>query len=318
MLSRRHLRIKVVQALYAFFQSKNDRLDLGEKQLILSVNKLYELYIYQLSFLVAVQQFAVKRIEDAKKKHLPTNEDINPNSKFINNRIFKQLASNKDFLKKEEIFKISWIDEKEMIRKFFLEFKDNYEYINYLNSDEDSYEDDKKIIIKLVKKYLSSFTYLESYFEDKNIYWVDDFHTANFLVLKTIKSFTEDQDEFKLLPGIYKSSNNNNEHKDFIISLFRKTIIKSEEYTKMIEEKVKNWEFERIAIMDVILLKMALAELLEFPSIPVKVTMNEYIELAKYFSTSKSSVFINGVLDKIILSFNNENMIKKTGRGLMT
>lgn len=318
MLSRRHLRIKVVQALYAFFQSKNDRLDLGEKQLILSINKLYELYIHQLSFLVAINEFAVKRIEEAKKKHIPTEEDLNPNTKFINNRIFKQLASNKDFLKKEEIYKISWVDEREMLRKFFVEFKESHEYINYMNSDEDSYEEDKKLIIKLVKKRLSSFTNLESYYEDKNIYWVDDFHTANFLIIKTIQLFTEDQDEFKLLPAIYKSSKEDNNDKDFIISLFRKTILKSEEYKKMIEEKAKNWEIDRIAIMDVLLLKMALAELFEFPSIPVKVTMNEYIELAKYFSTSKSSVFINGILDKLIESLKSENKIKKTGRGLMT
>ncbi len=318
MLSRRHLRIKVVQALYAFFQSKNDRLDLGEKQLILSINKLYELYIHQLSFLVAINEFAVKRIEKAKKKHIPTEEDLNPNTKFINNRIFKQLASNKDFLKKEKIYKISWVDEIDMLRKFFLKFIESYEYINYMNSDEDSYEEDKKLIIKLVKKHISSFTNLESYYEDKSIYWVDDFHTANFLIIKTIQLFTEDQDEFKLLPAIYKSSKEDNEDKDFIISLFRKTILKSEEYKKMIEEKSQNWEIERIAIMDVLLLKMALAELFEFPSIPVKVTMNEYIELAKYFSTSKSSVFINGILDKLIESLKSENKIKKTGRGLMT
>ena len=318
MLSRRHLRVKVVQSLYAFFQSENDRLDLGEKQLILSVNKLYELFIHQLSFLVAFRDFSENRIEEAKKKHFPTEKDINPNTKFIENRIFKQLSSNIDFLKKEKAYKISWNDNADIIRKFFIKIKDSYEYLNYLDSDEDSYENDKKIILKLIKKYISSFELLENYYEDKSIYWADDYHTANFLTQKTIQSFTEEQDEYKLLPGIYKSLGENNEDKDFIISLFRKSILKSNEYNLMIEEKAKNWEIERIAVMDVILLKMALTELLEFPSIPIKVTMNEYIEIAKYFSTSKSSVFINGILDKMIESLKDENKIKKTGRGLMT
>ena len=318
MLSRRHLRIKVVQALYAFFQSDNDRLDLGEKQLLLSINKLYELHLNQLSFLIAVRDFAEKRIEEAKKKHFPTEEDINPNTKFINNRIFKKLSSNRDFCKNEEAYKISWIDEEEMIRKFFTSFKDSSDYINYMNSDVDSFEEDQKFILKLIKKHLSSFEILENYYEDKSIYWADDFHTANYLALRTIQTFAEDHDEYKLLPSIYKSSGENNEDKSFIISLFRKTILKSEKYEEMIEEKAKNWEIERIAIMDVLLLKMALAELLEFPSIPIKVTMNEYIELAKYFSTSKSGVFVNGILDKLIESLKAEDKIKKVGRGLMT
>lgn len=318
MLSRRHLRIKVVQALYAFFQSDNDRLDIGEKQLLLSIKKLYELYIQQLSFLVEVQKFAANRIEEGKKKHIPLEEDLNPNTKFIDNRIFKQISENKDFLKKENIFKVSWHEETEMIRKFFVKFRESNDYINYMESNENSYEEDKKIIIKLVKKHLNAFSLLENYYADKSIFWADDYYTGNFLLIKSLQSFVESHDEYTLLPSIYKSSNDDNEDKDFVISLFRKTILKSSEYAKIINDSVKNWEMDRIAIMDVLLLKMALAEIFEFPSIPVKVTMNEYIELAKAFSTTKSGVFVNGILDKMIASFHDKNMIKKSGRGLMT
>lgn len=248
MLSRRHLRIKVVQALYAFFQSDNDRLDIGEKQLLLSINKLYELYIHQLSFLVEVQKFAANRIEEGKKKHIPLEEDLNPNTKFIDNRIFKQISENKDFLKKENIFKVSWHEETEMIRKFFVKFRESNDYINYMESNENSYEEDKKIIIKLVKKHLNAFSLLENYYADKSIFWADDYYTGNFLLIKSLQSFVESHDEYTLLPSIYKSSNDDNEDKDFVISLFRKTILKSSEYAKIINDSVKNWEMDRIAI----------------------------------------------------------------------
>lgn len=318
MLSRRQLRIKVLQALYAFFQSKENRIDIAEKQLLKSIEKLYELYIFQLSFILEVFEFSEKRIGEAKNKFLPTESDLNPNTKFINNKFLKQLSENKDLLKKINDLKISWLDEENLIRKIFLKISESNKYKDYMSSSDNSYNADKEIVIKLMKKEISENEVLKNYYEDRSIYWVDDYYTVTMLIIKTIKLFQEDWDEFVPLPLIYKTSDKeNNEDRKFIIELFRKTIIHSQEYEQLIDKKTKNWELDRIAIMDIILIKMALAELLEFPNIPVKVTMNEYIELSKLFSTPKSKIFVNGILDKLIVDLNKKNIINKTGRGLM-
>jgi N utilization substance protein B len=318
MLSRRQLRIKVLQALYAFFQSKENRIDIAEKQLLKSIEKLYELYIFQLSFILEIFEFAEKRIGEAKNKFLPTESDLNPNTKFINNKFLKQLSENKDLLKKINDLKISWSDEENLIRKTFLKISESKKYKDYMSSFENSYHSDKEIVIKLIKKEISENEVLKNYYENRSIYWVDDYYTVTMLIIKTIKLFQEDWDEFVPLPLIYKTSDKeNNEDRKFIIELFRKTIIHSREYEQLIDKKTKNWELDRIAIMDIILIKMALAEILEFPNIPVKVTMNEYIELSKLYSTPKSKIFVNGILDKLIVDLKEKNIIKKTGRGLM-
>ncbi len=315
MLSRRHLRIKALQSLYAFNQSHNDRLDYGEKELLRSLDKLYEIYIYQLSLLVEIVDYANKRIEENRHKFYPTEEDLNPNTRFVENRFIKQLADNKSYNTNVEKYKISWADEEEMIRKLFVEIRNSKFYKEYMNSPDSSYENDKDVIIKIVKKIISESDSLHFYYEERNIYWADDFYTANYLVIKTIKGFDEKQGELTPLPTLFK--NNNEEDKDFLVNLFRKVILRSDEYFLLIEGKVKNWESDRLAVMDILLLKMALAELLEFPSIPVKVTLNEYIELSKMYSTPKSKVFINGILDKMIADLRRKNEIKKMGRGLL-
>ncbi len=315
MLSRRHLRIKALQSLYAFNQSHNDRLDYGEKELLRSLDKLYEIYIYQLSLLVEIVEYANKRIEENRRKFYPTEEDMNPNTRFVDNRFIKQLTENKSYNSYVEKYKISWVDEEEMIRKLFVGIRNSKFYKEYMNSPDSSYENDKDVIIKIVKKIISESDSLHFYYEERNIYWADDFYTSNYLVIKTIKGFEEKQGELTPLPTLFK--NNNEEDKDFLVNLFRKVILRSDEYFLLIEGKVKNWESDRLAVMDILLLKMALAELLEFPSIPVKVTLNEYIELSKMFSTPKSKVFINGVLDKMIADLRRKNEIKKMGRGLL-
>jgi len=319
MLSRRHLRIKVLQALYAFVQSSNDRLDIGEKELLKSLDKLYEIYIYQLSLLIEIVEFAQKRIEENKQKYIPTEEDLNPNTRFINNQFIRQLSGNKDFLKNIEKCKISWVNSDEIVRKIYVNIRESNDYKDYMNAKTTNYESDKEIFIKIIKKQISRSEILQFYYEEKSIYWSDDFYTANLLSIKTIKSFSENWDENKKLPALLKNGNNDkyNEDKEFVKNLFRKTILKSDEFEKLIEDKVRNWEMDRIAVMDILLIKMALAELLEFPSIPVKVTLNEYIELAKMYSTPKSKIFVNGILDKLILDLKSQKKIKKTGRGLL-
>ena len=319
MLSRRHLRIKVLQALYAFFQSESDRLDLGEKELLKSINKLYEIYVYQLSFLIEITDFARKRIDENKQKFFPTEEDLNPNTRFINNKLIHQLENNRDFRKHFDVYKINWAGEEEMIRKVYNEIREGEDFKKYMSSSVNGYNDDREILIKIVKKHISRSDSLQFYFEEKDIHWSDDFHTANLLVIKSLKLFKEDWDEYHKLPALLKEDDfdEKNEDREFVKQLFRKTIIHTDEYADLIEEKVKNWEMDRIAVMDILIIKMALAELMEFPSIPIKVSLNEYIELAKMYSTPKSKVFVNGVLDKLIFDLREKKMIKKTGRGLL-
>ena len=318
MLSRRQLRIKVLQALYAFFQSDSDRMDFGEKQLFKSIDKIYELCFWQLSILIEIVDFSKGRLEGAKQKHFPTAEDLNPNTKFIDNKFIEQLSSNRIYQKKCDQYKISWADQTEMIRKLYKSVVESSFYEKFKATEGQSYDDDKEFIILLLKKFLAKSDSLKQFYEDLSIYWSDDYHSVTALVIKIINSFSEDSDEFHLLPVIYKTAEDSgNEDVDFVKSLYRKTIINSEKLETLIAEKTVNWDYDRIAIMDVIILKMALTELTEFKSVPVKVTLNEYIELSKYYSTPKSNVFINGILDKLIADLSESRDIKKTGRGLM-
>ncbi len=317
MLSRRHLRVKVLQAVYAFFQNGNTDLLKGEKQLLLSVDKIHELLIYQLSFLIEMRDFASNRIVESKKKFFPTEEDLAPNMKFVENKALQQLSDNREFRKLHDSLKINWSEEQGMVRKAFLAMKDARFYQKHMLESEDSYEADVDVLIRVIKKLLTDYELLEDFYESKSIYWAfDAYHSANLVLMKFLKSMKETDDEYAPIPEII---DNGDEHEDreFMLELFRKTILHSDEYAEMIDEKARNWELERIALMDVILIKMALAELLEFPSIPVKVTLNEYIDISKYYSSAKSKVFINGILDKLIIDLKESKRIKKTGRGLM-
>ena len=319
MLSRRHLRTKALQALYAYFISDSIDLVIGEKNMLKSIEKIYELIIYQLSFLQEIVKFAEIRLEEGKKKFYPTEDDLNPNTKFINNRFLKQLAENRDFIRKKNAYKINWRDESEMILKKYKETRSSDFYSNYMNSGKDSYEEDKLFCIKFFRDHISYFPSLVSFYEEKNIYWADDIDIANTLTLKILKGINESDDEFQPLPTLYNVDGklDLDEDKKFLVQLFHKTILKGGEYENFIAEKTKNWEIDRIAVMDIILIKMALTEFLEFSSIPVKVTLNEYIELSKFYSTPKSRGFINGILDKMIADLKKQKKLVKTGRGLI-
>ncbi len=318
MLSRRHLRIKVLQAVYAFFQSDNGDLPKGEKQLLISIEKIRELYIHQISFLIEIRDFALKRSEENKKKFFPTDDDLNPNMRFVENKALIQLEDNREFRKFRDKLRVNWSNEPEMVRKAYLAVKDSAYYKKYMDQKESSYVLDQDMLVKIVKKTLSGYDLLENYYEDKSVYWAfDAYHIANLLLMKLLKSMEEADDEYTALPELLKSNEDEEEDKVFVINLFRKTILNSEKYEELIDEKAKNWELDRIAMMDRILIKMALAEILAFPSIPVKVTLNEYIEISKYYSSSKSKVFINGILDKLIADLKEKKLIKKTGRGLL-
>ena len=317
MLSRRYLRIKVLQAAYAFFQAGNDDLAKGEKQLILSIDKIHELIVYQLSFLIEIKDFSRIRMEESKKKFFPTEEDLNPNLKFIENRVLIQIEDNREYRKMHKRLKINWSEEQGMVRKAYLAIKESGYYQKYLEQAEDSFAHDRDILARILKKTLMGLELLEYYYENKSIYWAfDTYQIANLLLMKLLKSFESSDDEYEAFPEIL-GMGLQEEDRAFMLGLFHKTILNSDQYAELIDDKAKNWDLDRIAMMDTILIKMALAELLEFPSIPVKVTLNEYIDISKYYSSAKSKVFINGVLDKLIIDLKEKNKIKKTGRGLM-
>jgi len=319
MLTRRQFRIKVLQAVYAFHQGEGERIDVAERQLLKSIERIHELYIHQLSLLVDLMEFFKTRLEESKSKHLPTKEDLNPNTRFIDNLFMSQLASNIHFVKYRKQFKVSWNDETEMIRKFYQQIRESDFFKSYMSKEECGYKDDKDVILHVFNDVIVESTVLQSLYEEKSIYWIDDLELANFMVIKTIKGFRAAWDSLAELPYVYKTGDEKDpdSDKEFVVRLFRKTILNNTELEHMVDQKAHNWDVERIAIIDVLLLKMALAELLEFPNIPIKVTLNEYIELAKVYSTPRSNVFVNGILDKLIIELKESGRIVKTGRGLM-
>ncbi|MDP3446003.1 MAG: hypothetical protein Q8T08_24345, partial [Ignavibacteria bacterium] len=235
MLSRRHLRVKVLQALYAYLQSGNARLDQGENQLILSINKLFELFIYQLSFLIETARFAEKRLEENKNKHLPTSEDLDPNMRFANNSVLLALSNNRDFQKKEHLYKINWSDDQEMVRKFYIKIRETAEYEQYMSTTDNSFDADRKFLMFLVDRIFVDFDFLESFYEEKSIYFVDDYHLVSYLLIKFFKFMDSGFGEFDQLPTILKTeTEDSNEDLAFVKQLFRKTIIQSEEWGKII------------------------------------------------------------------------------------
>lgn len=318
MLSRRHLRVKVLQALYAYFQSGGVRIDQGENQLVLSINKLYELFIHQLSFLVEIARFAENRLEENKRKHLPTADDLNPNLRFIQNSVLLAIAENKEFRKMESLYKINWADDQDMVRKFYNQLRETDAYGSYMVSAKPGFEADKKLLLYIVEDLFTDFELLQFYYEEKSIFFADDYHLVSHLLINFLRFFDRNFNENTPLPTIIKTDKDEvNEDMIFVKELFRKTVYKSEDWDKIIAASTSNWELERIAVMDVLILRMALTELTEFNSIPVKVTLNEYIDISKYFSTPKSKVFVNGILDKLIVDFKQNGRIKKSGRGLL-
>ncbi len=318
MLYRRHLRIKVLQALYAWYTSGSSDLISGEKQLLLSINKLYELFIWQLSFLVELRRFAEKRMEERKEKFYPTEEDLNPNLKFITNRVGLLLEDNLDFRHKEELFKVNWSQDQELVRSYYEKLEKSDFYKKYMSSKAESLDEDRLFYVKIVDQLLSKEDLLRDFYEEKSVFFVDGYDLVQLLLIKFFEtispSFTPDQK----MKGLFKGENQQkNEDLDFIRTIYKKVILRDKENEEILKAKTSSWDYDRIPLMDLILLKMAIIELQEMKTVPVKVTLNEYIELARYFSTSKSRTFVNGVLDRLIREFREEGKIVKTGRGLI-
>ena len=318
MLNRRYLRIKAMQAVYACIQSGNQKVEMVEKQMFHSIETLYELYIFQLSVLGELVNFETQRLEEAKQKYFPTEENLNPSLKFISNRLISKLTSNRDFGKMLNNYHISWVGEYEIIHSIYTKLKDSKMYKDYMGNGLSSFEDDKDFVSKMFRKYISESEALQSFFEEKNIFWSDDFYVASHMGIKTIGAMGENDSDAKPMPTLYKiSPGGQNEDREFVKDLFRKTLFNIHEFEDLIQKYVRNWEVERIAMLDTILMKMAITEIMNFPSIPIKVSLNEYIDIAKEYSTPQSSNFINGILDSIVKELRDENKIVKIGRGLM-
>ena len=314
MLNRRHLRIKVLQALYAYYQSKEESFRRTENDMMQAIERIYDLYIYLMLTFGELNSIAAHRVEENKKKIRPSDDELNPNMKFIDNELVKMLIENKELRMISEDIKVNWVgdDHQEMFKKMLLHIRESETFFEYMNNGQSDFEDDKQFAINLFKIEIANYPLLYDFFEEKSIQWMDDIDLACTMVVKTIKGFGEGSDNSILV--LYKDKE---DELDFVRQLLRKTISLDKENELLIDDLTKNWELDRIAKMDIVLMKMAITEFQIFNSIPTKVTLNEYIEISKFYSTPKSHTFINGVLDKAIDSLTKENKIQKVGRGLI-
>ncbi len=299
--------------MYAYYQSNDSDASVSRKELFKSVDRIYELYIYLLLTFEELQRQGERRLEEGKQKMRPTEDDLKPNRKFVDNKIIGILSQHEDLRKHSENLKVNWVgDEKqELFRKMYLEMREGETYFEYMNNGLSGFEEDKAFLVALFKSDIANFQHLYNFFEELSIHWLDDIDLVCSMVLKTIKSF-EEEGSNNILP-LYKDEV---DEQAFIRELLRKTIEMDSENEALIDELTSNWELDRIARMDIILMKMAITELQIFNNIPTKVTLNEYIEISKFYSTPKSNGFINGVLDKAISRLESQGMIQKAGRGL--
>lgn len=308
MLNRRFLRIKVMQALYSYFQHEKADVQVFEKELFNSLDKMYDLYISILAFLLDLHHIAHVIADENKNKRLPKPEDLDPNLRFIQNRLLVGMSNNIALKKQIETRKISWQNEFDIIRKLFNDLKVSHSYKAYMNNTAHTDKDDREFLIQLITEFLGDHPVLNSLFEDKNIHWADDAFVAFNSVIRTFEGFNG---TFELLPLLKDAPDD----KAFMTLLFKKTIVYNEHHEGLINEFTKNWEMDRIANMDMLLMKMAITEFLYIDLVPVKASLNEYIEISKEYSTPNSKVFINGVLDKIITRLKADGRIQKTGKG---
>lgn len=314
MLNRRHLRIKVLQALYAFLQSNNSDLIAAEKELFKNIEQIHDLYLYFLLSFEDIVAIENARLEELKNKRFATEEDKHPNRKFVENSIFSILTDNASLKSYSEARKVNWVgaEEQEMLKKVLGTIRESETYVLYMANEERSFQEDTDFTIAIFKECIANSPLLYGYFEDMNIHWIDDIDLACSMVLKTIKTFREG--EIGVVLPLYKDEE---DEKSFVSRLFRQSVAQYNDNKTIIDGLISNWELDRLAIMDILLMNLAITELKEFSNIPVKVSLNEYIEISKFYSTPKSNGFINGVLDKAVEKLQKEKAFIKAGRGLM-
>ncbi len=312
MISRRLIRIKIVQVLYANVTSDNSSIDKSDKEFQLSIRKTYDLYHYLILLLLQTIDYIADRNEIARNKKIPTQADLYPNTRLIDNRVILQLRNSEQFQNYISANKLGFTDYPELIKRLYQKILDSSYYKQYIENPICDYNKDKQFIIDIFINEFEDWELLYQILEEQSIYWNDDIEFVVNMIVKTLDKFKETRSNPPMM-DLYK----NEEDKEFGKILLRKSLLKQKEFRELVEKYTKNWELDRIAMMDIIIIVIALTEITEFPSIPVKVTLNEYIEIAKFYSTLKSNEFINGILDKIVADMRKDNKIIKTGRGLM-
>ncbi len=313
MLNRRHIRIKVLQTIYAMHQSGSDDLDLNQRFLYNSIENIQDLYLLMITSLIEIRNKEADFLEKSSKKHLASKTDLNPNKKFVNNALLLGLDANTSILRAIEVRKFDiWKNNDDYINLLLDVVKKSEIYEKYLSTEKQTFQEDRDFVIQIFTELIAPNDKLYDYLEDQKLSWVDDIPVVNTLILKQLKSIKSEGFDLEV-PHVYKDADD----KDFAKDLFRKTLLNEQTFAKEYSDKTPNWDIERIAEVDTIILKMAICELHKFPSIPVKVTINEYLEISKEYSTPKSSIFINGILDNLVKEYEKTNKLKKSGRGLM-
>jgi N utilization substance protein B len=307
MLNRGLIRIKILQILYAYYQSGNRNLQEVENEMMFSLRKSYDLYHQFLLLIITATNLQERFIENRRRRYNPAPEDLSPNMRFVNNRFVKQLTINRELRKYVDENKISWDNDEDFVKDVLNMILSTDFYSEYMASPTDSYEADHNFWRDIFKHHICENEEIASYLEDCSIYWNDDIGIVSSYVLKTIKFFDESEGEHQTLLPMFKDQ----EYHMFAIQLLRKTIIFGNDYREIIRRNSNNWDNERIAVMDMLIVQMAIAEILAFPSIPINVSFNEYIEIARYYSTPKSGPFINGILDAIVNELRKDNLLIK-------
>ncbi len=307
MINRALLRIKVIQILYSYYKGDVKSLPLIEKEFFYSLEKTYDLYFHLLQLSIEITRYADSLIETRRNKLRPTENDLNPNTRFIDNHFIKQLSENESMSEHLSETKLSWVNYPELIKNLYNKIIESDFYTEYMESEINDYDSDKEIWRKIYKRIILWDEDLDEAIEEQSIFWTDDVETIISFVIKTIKKFDQETGSLQELLPMFRDD----EDREFGKKLLRATIQNEKEYQSIIDEYTKNWELERIAFMDILIMQTAIAELCAFPTIPVNVTLNEYIEISKKYSTEKSGTFINGVLDKIFAQLKSENKFLK-------
>ncbi|PHS68343.1 MAG: transcription antitermination factor NusB [Flavobacterium sp.] len=313
MLTRRHIRVKVLQSVYAYNQCEVKNLEKQEKFLLYNMEQMQDLYLLTLQLFIALRDQAENYLTISKKKHLATDLEKKPSKLFTENKVIELLALNESFNDIIEKRKLNyWVEDSEYVAILFNDLKEKDWYTTFLTKKTASFAEDKDFLIRIFKEVIAPSEKFYGYIEDRRLTWLDDFPLVNTLILKMLQKISEKNCNTILIPEVYK----NNEDRDYALELLQKVILNDEKLTEIIDDKTPNWDKDRIADIDMIILKMGISEFLYFPTIPVRVTINEYLEVAKEYSTPKSSIFINGILDKMVKELTAEDKLNKIGRGL--
>jgi len=313
MLNRRHIRVKVMQSLFSYKGGEGVDIDSSTKFLNYSISSMYDLYLLMIAILPEIHGKAEIYLNKSRQKHLATTADKDPNKKFIQNQILISLSENIIFqeeLKKRKL--TNWTVDDEYIDILFKETLKSQNYQDYMNSSSSSFKEDLDFVVSLFKDVIAPNEKLYEYIEDKKLTWLDDLPLVNTTILKLLRKTEPNSSNSHFLPPLYRDK----EDMTFATELFTNTVLNSKYFSDEIAARTKNWDSERIAKLDSVLLKMAICEFQKFSSIPVKVTINEYLEIAKEYSTPKSSIFINGILDKLVNEYKVDGKLNKIGRGL--